>query len=459
MNDMTQYNKAAKQFGFSLWELSIVMLIMIGLFVALVNVMPYIVKRENVEVNNQALFKVDQQLLGFIAAYNRLPCPDSGNDGIEDCANNNSSGSIPYKTLGLNEDYAGVGSIPITYAVFRNAGSLADLTNITDLFNPTDSHGTITTLNNINGLDFCTALANGEASTFSASFAHIVMPISGTQIAVPYVIVTAGLTNADGIDNAFDGRNSTAALDFESANKNHNANYDDTVLTRSFDELASTLNCDTAQNSLNLLADAKATHEENIAQADNLRANAELAAFILGAQIVLGIANTALATFTLATAVTVLTAASALLAGAIASCVILIGCALIPVYTSAVVAATAAVVASGVAVAANIAALISQAVAIGLIIDVAVRAGATISLPEGITDPGSGDVTTNADLAQQVRAQAEQLKREAAAKVIDSRGDIVNGLNQATTIRNRFNLLTIQTQALADTNAAVNDAA
>ncbi len=461
MQYINRHNKVTKQFGFSLWELSIVMLIMIGLFVALVSVMPYIVKRENVEVDKSILFKIDEQLLGFVATHARLPCPDvAPYDGNENCGTSNSTGAIPYKALGLNEDYAGVGSIPVQYAVYRNttnATSPADLANITNLFNPTDSHGTVTTINNINGLDFCTAIANGKASTFSSAFAHISFPDTTTR-SVPYVLATAGLANKDGGTSPFDGLNATAALDFESANRAHDAEYDDTVFTKSFDELADTLNCDTAQRSLNLMADGKATHEENLAQADNLEANAELAAIITGAQILLGIANTAMAAFTLAAAVTTLATASSLLAGAIASCVVLVGCALIPVYTAGVVASTVAIVAAGVAVGLNVAALIAQAVALGLVIDVALRAGAQISLPEESTDPNDPNATmSNEELAIEIRQQAEDLKLDAAEKVISARDQINRARGSALTIRNRFNTIKAQTQLLEDSRIAIND--
>ncbi len=451
---INRHNKVTRQYGFSLWELSIVMLIMIGLFVALINVMPHIVKREHVEVDNSILVKMDDQLLGFIATYYRLPCPD---DGFENCSGNNSTGAIPYKTLGLNEDYVGVGSIPVQYAVFRNATDMADLANITDLFNPTDSHANVTTLNNVNGLDFCSAIANSKASTFSNTYAHIILP-GGITRAVPYVIVTAGLTNSDGGTSPFDGVNATAALDFESANKEHNVNYDDTVFTKSFDDLASTLNCDTVQNSLNLLANAKVTHEDNLVTAESLRASATLSGVILGAQILLGIANTALSTFTLAAAVTTLTTASALLSSAIASCAVLVGCALIPVYTTGVVASIVAISASGVAIGLSVTALITQTVAIALVIDVAARAGATISLPEESTDPNNSNTTvSNAEIAAQVRLEAEKLKADSAEKIINARDTINDTRGSAETIQNSFNNIKNQAQTLANTTTAVND--
>lgn len=454
---INRHNKIVKQLGFSLWELSIVMLIMIGLFVALVNVMPYIVKRENVEVDKSILVKMDNQLLGFIATYNRLPCPDSNNNGLEDCTS--STGAIPYKTLGLNEDYAGVGSIPVQYAVFRNSGTMSDLANITNLFNPTDSHGTITTLNNINGLDFCTAIANGKASTFSSTFAHVVLP-DGTTKAVPYVIVTAGLANLDGGATAFDGKNSTAALDFESANKEHTADYDDSVFTKSFDELASTLNCDTAQNSLNLMADGKATHEENVAQAESIKDGATLAAVIIALQIVVGIANTAVAAATLIAAGVAVAGAATQLGVAIAACIASLGtaCGGVAVAATALGFAVAAVIAAGLAVAANVAALILQAIALAKVIDVANRAGATVSIPTGSTDPMTGNTTNNSDLVAQVRAQAEEFKKDAADKVIAAYNSMNNIRSLAISIRSRFDNLKIRTQTLFAYNGTIGDA-
>jgi type II secretory pathway pseudopilin PulG len=460
------YKNTNNQEGFTLWELSIVMLIMIGLFVALVNIIPYIVKRDNIQLDKQVVVKLDQQLLGFIATYNRLPCPDSNANGEENCIGGTSSGSIPYKTLGLNEDYAGIGSIPIQYAVFRNTASMADLTNITDLFNPTDSHGTTTTLNNVNGLDFCTALTNGKTSTFSSAFAHIILP-DGSAKAVPYVIVTAGLSSKDGGTTTFDGRNATASMDFEPANKPHNAGYDDTVYSKSFDELASTLNCDTAQNSLNLLADAKATHSENVTQQASLKDSADLAIIITIAQTALGIANTAMAIFNLVTGVAVVIAASAYLSITIAACIASLGtaCGAVVSGIAALVAAVVAIVLAGVSVALNIAAVIIQIIAVVRLVDVAKRAGST-----GVTDARGDSIvevpdpsassggTSYADMAVDARNAANDLKAQVVGKTLKARDDIYATLSLGTTIRNRFNGIKNLTQSLANFNTAVGDA-
>jgi len=465
---INRHNKVTKQFGFSLWELSIVMLIMIGLFVALINVLPHIVKRENVEIDKSILVKMDDQLLGFIATYSRLPCPDGNNDGLEDvpatpgAACLSSSGNIPYKTLGLNEDYAGIGSIPIKYAVFRNSVDDADLANITDLFNPTDSHGTVTTLNNVNGLDFCSALTNAKASTFSTSFAHIVLPDGTTRAAVPYVIVTAGLSNLDGGATAFDGRNATAALDFESPEAKHTASYDDTVLTKSFDELASSLNCDTAQNSFKLLADAKATHKENVDQQASIKDSVRIAIIVAAAQTALGVANTAMAIYNLVQGVILVAAAAAYLSGLIAACIASLGtaCGGVALGIAALVAAVIAVVTAGIALAANVAAVVIQVIAIVKLVDVSNSIGSSVTVPNpnSVTDPDTGETTSNSELADQAREQADQLVRDVAEKTINTRTDINNARGLSTTIVNLFNGLKNQTQALANTNAAVADA-
>ncbi len=456
---INRHNKVVRQYGFSLWELSLVMLIMIGLFVALVNIMPYIVKRDNVAFDNTILVKVDEQILGFIATYNRLPYPDSNSDGLEDASAN--SGTLPYKTLGLNEDYAGVGSIPLVYAVYRNSSANADLANITNIFNPTDSHGTTTTFNHTNGLDFCTSLANGASAAFSASFAHIVLP-SGVKKSIPYIIVSAGLADKDGNLNPFDGRNASVALDFESVNKIQNGSYDDIVLSKTFEELAQSLNCDTAINSLNLLADAKATHEENVEQADSLKGDVELSIIITVMQTAVGVANTAIAVYNLGLAAALVGVASVSLASAVATCIASLGtaCALVGVAIAGLAAAIAAVVAAGVSVGLNIAALVAQTTAIVKTIDVANRAGSTITPPNpnSVTDPNTGVVTSNSDLAAQARATAEMLKKDAAEKVIAARSSINDARSLSLSIRNRFSTLKSETQDLVNTNTDVGDA-
>lgn len=454
------YNNIKTQEGFSLWELSIVMLIMIGLFVALVNIMPMILKRDHVEFDHSIVVKVDEQLLGFIATFSRLPCPDSNNDGIEDCGS--SSGTIPYKTIGLNEDYAGVGSIPLVYAVFTNTVASANLTELNNLFNPTDSHGTVTEFTmpeNKNGLDFCSALTNAKASTFSSSFAHIVLP-NGTLTAVPYVIVTAGLGNADGTGTNFDGRNDNTTMDFEPPNKVHNTDYDDTVFSKNFDELAITLNCDTAQNSLNLLADAKATHTENVTQQASIKDGAELAIVITVMQTALGVANTAMAVYNLVLAVIEVVAAGVNLVAAIAACIASLGtaCGLVAKAIAALVLGVLGVVAAGVSVAANIAALVLQVVAVVKIIDVANRAGSVVAVPDPNTaEDANGNVTNNGDLAVQVRDEANKLQKEAADKVIETRGSINDANGLATSVRSRFVILEGRTTSLRAAITAANE--
>ncbi len=456
---INRHNKVVRQFGFSLWELSLVMLIMVGLFVALVNIMPHIVKRDNVTLDNTILVKVDEQILGFIATYNRLPYPDSNSDGLEDASA--SSGTLPYKTLGLNEDYAGTGSIPLVYAVYRNSAVSADLANITNIFNPTDSHGTTTTFNHTNGLDFCTALVNGATAAFSASFAHIVLP-SGAKKSIPYIIVSAGLADKDGNLNPFDGRNASIALDFESVNRIQDGNYDDVVLSKTFEELAQSLNCDTAINSLNLLADAKATHVENVVQAQSIKEAVELSIVITIMQTALGVTNTAIAVYNLGFAAGLVGVASASLGLAIIACLASFGtaCGGVAIAAAGLAAAVAAVVAAGVSVGLNVAALVAQTTAIVKTIDVAHRAGSTITPPNPniVIDPDTGVVvTTNSDLAAQARATAEMLKKDAAEKVIAARTSINDARSLALSIRNRFNTLKSETQALFNTNAAVGD--
>jgi hypothetical protein len=129
------------------------------------------------------------------------------------------------------------------------------------------------------------------------------------------------------------------------------------------------------------------------------------------------------------------------------------------VAIAGLVAAIVAVVTAGISVGLNIAALTAQTIAITKTIDVANRAGSTITPPNpnSVTDPNTGTVTSNTDLAAQARATAEMLKKDAAEKVIAARTSINDARSLAITIRNRFSTLKSETQALVNTNTAVGD--
>lgn len=92
--------------GFSLVEMAVV-LVIVGLLLS-ISLVPM---SAQMDARNYAEAKRDvdtakEALLGFLASYGRMPCPDVTGDGLEDsCPNSNStastSGDLPWLTLGL----------------------------------------------------------------------------------------------------------------------------------------------------------------------------------------------------------------------------------------------------------------------------------------------------------------------------------------------------------------------
>jgi type II secretory pathway pseudopilin PulG len=92
-------------FGFSLLELSVIVLILGMVTVLLLPVFnARLRQRESVSVDS-LLERADWALTGFIMAHHRLPCPDTDKNGMEDCSNE--TGTLPYKTLGIADAAAG----------------------------------------------------------------------------------------------------------------------------------------------------------------------------------------------------------------------------------------------------------------------------------------------------------------------------------------------------------------
>jgi hypothetical protein len=75
---------------------------------------------------------VENAVMGFLIAYARLPCPDTDNDGYENCPSTDPSvqiaGAVPYKTLGL----AGKRVLNLAYSPYIGTGSDKNLTANTD---------------------------------------------------------------------------------------------------------------------------------------------------------------------------------------------------------------------------------------------------------------------------------------------------------------------------------------
>jgi prepilin-type N-terminal cleavage/methylation domain-containing protein len=159
--------------GFTLIEISIVLIVGGILFVSAIEAYQIYDKKQKVENTKSLLSNIDLNLKDFPntidpttadpntglggSLYGRLPCPDADGDGIEDCAMatvrgrrfdggpngpNVMIGSLPYTTLGLALDYATdpYGS-PIIYAITQSATNPIDFGNGIGAIQITDDDG------------------------------------------------------------------------------------------------------------------------------------------------------------------------------------------------------------------------------------------------------------------------------------------------------------------------------
>jgi prepilin-type N-terminal cleavage/methylation domain-containing protein len=102
-------NSTPRQNGFTLTELTIVLVIVALLIGGLM--MPLSAQRDiqNINETRISLAEIKEALLGFAVINGRLPCPSTTTDpasvnyGIEDATCNNIEGYLPWKSLGVSE--------------------------------------------------------------------------------------------------------------------------------------------------------------------------------------------------------------------------------------------------------------------------------------------------------------------------------------------------------------------
>jgi hypothetical protein len=334
------------------------------------------------------------------------------------------------------------GDVALRYGVYRKAvsgtagsgatadASDADLAVVKNRYEPMGANGEIFNSEKYNTLDFCVALKNANSAAFSTSQTYV-QESSSNRYGVAYVLAAPGNEDADGSNGLFDGLNGGSGAGFESASRPSNpASYDDHVLSRGFIELNRMMQCDVTIASLNLMANAVLVQNEVIDQAESLADDTEKGLILAAVGVALNAASAVLAGVDLANASTTLGVSSGLLSAAVASCVVLVGCALIPVYTAAVAAATTGVVLSGVALGASVAAVIAQGVATALYADAAIRASAASS-SVGTVDWDANIASRQADLAQAQTDLAAAQSKEASLYT-----QLQNALNTYNTNRN-----------------------
>ena len=221
---------------------------------------------QSVRQEKALLAQADAALLTFVTINNRLPCPDTDRDGLEDCAAVAQKGWFPSKTLLFAGADSGVVVGQLRYLVQRSNASY-DLTAVTDTWRPlkytstfadmqksTASGGTypstILTL-----ADFCERVklaTNAVATGVTPGMAQVT---SSPARAVAYALAHPGRYGANGSGAGFDGVNASVGNSFEDpAKKTLLADYDDVVLERSFSSLQLTYNCESLAQSINTIS-------------------------------------------------------------------------------------------------------------------------------------------------------------------------------------------------------------
>lgn len=281
MNSCNRRGALSHQRGFSLIELTVVLVILgiIGVLVA--RWLSTTADQNNQALQRSLLLRADDALMGFAAIQSRLPCPDGNNDGLEDidpgsgnCLSATAVGTFPYRTLGLPDSRAA----RIRYGVLRRSQNLtlpewgtttsvpalnADLAVLTPRAQQLQIIGnspTAAPMHNVeawdncsrlpagtcsdypqvalNSLDFCDGLRNAALMPTDTRFVHTLRELAPTAAAanVAYALVLPG--NSPAVAN-----HAGTSVAFHSPRQPSSTDYQDRVLAVGIDQLWTRLRC------------------------------------------------------------------------------------------------------------------------------------------------------------------------------------------------------------------------
>ena len=295
--------------GFGLLQVLLLIAVMAGLAA-----MGYLQWRERTLVDSsrqerQALAQADRAIITFATVMHRLPCADTNQDGLEDCAVlADQKGWLPSATLRLAGADSGVDVGQLRYLVQRGAAP-NNLTVRTDSWRPLvyDEDGQTFFAMRAGGYpgdiltltDFCQRLETASTTPLGAALAQVnASPVR----AVAYALAHPGSNDADGDGDLFDGANTNAGANAsrmeDPARSPQLANYNDIVLERSFASLQSGLQCRPLINSINtvalghdVVAQVADMRDDNIESARRAVAFTTLAAVMTGLEIALAVAE------------------------------------------------------------------------------------------------------------------------------------------------------------------------
>lgn len=236
-------NHPRRERGVSLIELAVV-LVAIGLVtLVLVQFLQVTTQERRDTAGRDLLQRADDALLAFAMINSRLPCVDSDDDGIENCAPGDTTqvGRLPYRTLGLPDASARL----VRYGVLRRPDPSrrdADLALLRDRFAPMRVNQGIATewpLGNRNGLDLCWALRSAQEAPASADFLHVARPDAPSSMADHVAYAMALPAPGD----PFSSHQAGNAPIFDSPRRRASAGYGDRVLAVGLDQLWTRMRC------------------------------------------------------------------------------------------------------------------------------------------------------------------------------------------------------------------------
>ena len=295
--------------GFGLLQVLLLIAVMAGLAS-----MGYLQWRARTVVDSsrqerQALNQADKAIIAFATVANRLPCPDTNRDGLEDCgAAADQKGWLPSATLRLAGVDPGVDVGQLRYLVQRGAGANS-LTVLTDAWRPLGYDDAGQTFFAVRGgayptdiltlTDLCQRLETARTTPLGPAMAQVNAAPART---VAYALAHPGTSDADGDGDLFDGANSNAAANAnqmeDPARRPMLALYNDLVLERTFASLQSDLQCQPLIDSINTVAlghdvadQVADMRADNIESARRAVAFSSLAAIMTALEIVLAVAE------------------------------------------------------------------------------------------------------------------------------------------------------------------------
>lgn len=238
--------------GFTLIEMSVV-LVVLGLVILLIfNLLPSFKRIEAAASSLRLVESVEQEVTGFVFTQGRLPWADTDGDGLENSGA--VSGLLPWRTLGRSAPMRTAEGLDFQYAVYAAANALplndAEMPLLKERYQPTIAEGLPPVaeprnLGNVNSLDTCRALFVGATlGSIDTSKLHAGDGIAAEHVA--YLLVDPGIGDADGDGSVFDGRNvptDGVPMGFDSPAAPSSRSYDDKVHVGRFSALWEQLNC------------------------------------------------------------------------------------------------------------------------------------------------------------------------------------------------------------------------